>query len=98
MKKTYVAPKTQTVYLHACGILAASNGKKERYTYHCPYIPETKCELYDEFVVRKIGANKGSLKTTTEGRTFMSADVHCPYRNDCEDYDLYCKITNERQR
>lgn len=97
MKKVYSVPKIQAFNLCRCNVLAGSKNTT-RYEYCCPYIPETECELYDEFVCRKIGINKGSLKTTKQGRLFISADVHCPYKKDCEDYQLFCKISNEKQR
>lgn len=95
MKKTYVVPESRVINLGMCNILASSMGK---YAYYCPYIPETECELYDEFVVRKIGVNKGCLKQTTSGKSFMIADVHCPYKKGCEDYKLFCNIMNDKQR
>ena len=95
MKKNYVAPKTQVVNSCLCNIMTGSDTTV--YEYYCPYT-EAQCKLYDGFVVRRIGVNKGFLKETKFGTLFMAANVPCPYRQNCEHYNLFCDIMNVKQR
>jgi len=92
-KKIYVSPKIQVFNLKGCGILAASNDSREMSSCYCPHVPETKCELYCEFVKRKFGSNKEALKKIKKG----ILRVPCPNKDCCEDYQWFCKMTNEKQ-
>ena len=96
MKKTYVAPKIQTVYLRACGILSASDngGKISMSLCLCPHIPETKCELYCEYVKRNFGWDKENFKKLKNAES----KILCPNRKSCEDYRLYQNFINDKQR
>ena len=87
LKKTYVAPKMQAFNLRGLNILVTSNDGREVSACYCPHIPETRCQLYCEFIKRNFGKEK--LKKENPG-------IPCPNKDCCEDYQLYCKITNER--
>lgn len=92
-KKTYVSPKIQVFCFNAGGFFAASNNVLEKSYFLCPYIPETKCYLYHEYIKQKFGVDK-----LPGHETRMRGDTSCPYKNSCEDYELYCKVMNEKQR
>ena len=93
VKKTYVSPEIESFNFATCGILMASGGVEKKYRFCCPYIPETPCSLYDEFMRKKFGINR-----VLGHEKFIQKNLSCPYRNSCEEYELYRKITSERQR
>ncbi len=92
MKTVYVSPKIQVFSFNACGGILMASNNIERYTF-CPYIPETRCQLYHDYIKCKIG--KGKL---SEQEKDIQEEIPCPYRNSCEDYDLFYKITNGKMR
>ena len=98
MKKSYVVPEMRMLCVQSCGVFATSGIESERYNYLCPYIPETRCREYNRFLRHKRGVSSESSVTPKHERVSVKGDVECPYRNTCEDYQLFLKITNERQR
>ena len=94
-KTIYVTPKIQVLSLCSYNILTASGVSKEIEEFNCPYVPETKCELFCDWAKRRYADNKDMLKGIENGTSFAP----CPYKNGCEEYRLYKTFKeNEKQR
>lgn len=95
-KKLYVAPEIIVSNVVTHNMLSTSNTCL--YYFTCPYIPETRCNKYNNFVYDIKGFKRTRKFVPAWNKFYVQGTEVCPYKKDCKTYQIYKSITDERTR